>query len=74
MSKLGDLAAELENATQALSTAEEHAKVADRQKQAALNKVNELQKALDAEISQLRTKPPAGTNWARNKETGECNA
>jgi soluble cytochrome b562 len=67
MRALPTIAAELEKATAALSSAQDKARQAKRGETDAANKVNDLQNEFDEAVESLRDKAPTDTSWERER-------
>jgi hypothetical protein len=61
--KLADLVAELDEATEALKSAQQSEQIARQHTTSARNRVNNLQKQIDAEVSERRKAAPWDTDW-----------
>lgn len=61
---MDELLNELAAATETLKAAERNASEARRVETNAINRLNNVQKAVDTKLAELRAKAPRGSDWA----------
>lgn len=66
--KLHELLKELDAANNELTSASARASVANGDESRARNRVNEIQKKIDAELAEMRKTAPRDTEWKRERE------